>query len=126
MILCLDLPEIDTALVLDVCTALARYNARTWTCRRDERCLAPPWKIRYAAPKLAARVVLRDAITLHRVGVGACGELASAYAGFLLAQGERPTIESAITAVTPEGEPTWHVWVRNRDKILDPAVLGTA
>jgi hypothetical protein len=125
LIFCIELRALDTELVLDVCTALARYNARTWTCRQDERCLVPPWDLRYRSPSHSDRIVLRDAILLRQANergrFGACGELAAAYAGFLVARGEPAGIE-----VEQTGEAAWHVVARLRDRILDPAVLGTA
>lgn len=121
MMLCFELPELDTELVLDACLALARYNARTYKCGGDELCTRPPWHLRY--DKLAssgARVILRDAVTLQRVGSGACGELVAAYAGFLLARGVPCEI-----VVEKTGDARWHVTARSGDIVIDPAKPGT-
>ena len=117
MMLCFELPELDTELVLDSVRALARYNARTYDCGADELCTRPPWHLRY--DKLAssgARVILRDAVTLQRIGSGACGELVAAYAGWLAPRG----ITSEIV-VTKTGEQRWHVTAKVGDVLIDPA-----
>lgn len=122
MRLCLAIPEIDTGLVLDVCTALASYNARTYRCTPGEACTRSPWHLRYDAtagdsrPGLEPTLTLHDAVTLQRIGYGACGELSAAYVGWLLAHGRPASIEVIETA--PD---MWHVVARVGRNLIDPA-----
>lgn len=120
MRLCLQLPELDTQLVKEVCSSLASYNSRTWTCGPQELCLAPPWSVQYREPRPSARITLHDAVTLMQQGWGACGEMAAAYAGWMLAQGLPASIDAMQTSPN-----SWHVWARLGDRIYDPIVIGS-
>ena len=129
MRLCLAIPEIDTGLVHDVCTSLASYNARTYRCKPGEQCTRSPWHLRYDASAGDSRVadprgepvlVMRDAVSLLRVGSGACGELAAAYVGWL-----RAHARAAAIHVIETGPDTWHVVARVGNSIIDPAKPGT-
>jgi hypothetical protein len=123
MRLCLAIPEIDTGLVRDVCTSLANYNARTYRCRPGEPCTRSPWTLRYDATAGDSRslsgeptLTMRDAVTLLRVGSGACGELSAAYVGWLRAHGREADI-----VVIETGPDTWHVVARVDGHTIDPA-----
>lgn len=117
--LCLAIPEVDTALVVDVVNALAQYNARTF---RSTLPSVSPWHLHYnalAGDSLDGVVTLRDAVALLRAGEGACGELVAAYAGWLIAHGYTPTVLAEVT-----GPDAWHVVVRvhaGPDALIDPA-----
>lgn len=128
MRVCLAIPEVDTGLVLDTATALANYNARTYRCEPGEKCTRDPWSLEYdsrAGDSVIIdgepTVVMRDAVTLMRVGRGACGELSAAYAGWLIAHKFRPTIIARLT-----GPDAWHAVVKMENGfIVDPARLET-
>lgn len=124
MRVCLAIPEVDTGLVLDTATALANYNARTYRCEPGEKCTRDPWSLVYDSTAgdsviIAGEptVVMRDVVTLMRVGRGACGELSAAYAGWLIARGGKPVIIAKLT-----GPHSWHAVVRLENGfIVDPA-----
>lgn len=117
MRLCLAIPEIDTELVVDSVTALARYNARTYTTPTTS-----PWHLVYeprAGDSRDGVVTMRDVVALLKAGAGACGELVAAYVGWLMAHGYRPIVIAHVT-----GPDAWHVVARVHDRpggIIDPA-----
>lgn len=128
MRVCLSIPEVDTGLVLDTTMALARYNARTYSCGPSEKCTRSPWHLAYDATLGDSvfidghpTIVMRDAVALLRVGSGACGELSAAYAGWLMARGAKVELVAQVT-----GQDAWHVVVRVGGGVtIDPARPGT-
>lgn len=129
MRVCLSIPEVDQGLVLDACTALARYNARTYKCAAGEACTRSPWHLVYDASAGDSTlvdghptIIMRDAVTLMRVGHGACGELSSAYAGWLMSRGYDAALVAPQTRSDDDVKgPAWHVMVRyGRGIIIDP------
>ena len=102
MILALDVPSIDSALVVGVLDALADYNARTYELDRSRK-LPAPWSIAYRPDPFGRRVQLRDVERLLVRGHGSCGELAAAYAGWLRAHGTDARIEAI-----DDGPDSWH------------------
>lgn len=128
MHLCLSIPEVDTGLVIDSCVALANYNSRTYKCEPGEACTRSPWSLRYDASLGDSRmlcghptIILRDAVTLMRVGKGACGEMSAAFAGWLMSRGFDATIEAPQTRPDDHVDgPAWHVMVRYRGGLIDP------
>lgn len=129
MRVCLAIPEVDTGLVLDIATALANYNARTYRCEPSEKCTRDPWSLVYDASAGDSivideqpTIVMRDAVTLMRVGSGACGELSAAYGGWLMSRGYNVAMVAPQTRRDddPKG-PAWHVMVRyGRGVFIDP------
>jgi hypothetical protein len=121
MRLVLEVPEVDLALVREVLGALAHYNAATYTCT-PPRCLVPPWRLRYRPDEPAGTIILRDAQMLLRRGVGSCGELAAAYAGYLIANGRPTRVEAMLTDAKRS---IFHAFaLANDGEVFDPAELA--
>lgn len=109
-----DAMEIATSHISDLLSELVSRNVVLYAVGIVR---TPPWGLAYKPDSVSRTVSMRDACVLASAGSGSCGELAAAYAAWLIHGGD----DRAHVVVIEQGTNAWHaVAVSGDGEVYDP------
>lgn len=109
-----DAMEIATSHIQDLLRELVSRNVVLYAVGIVR---VPPWGLAYEPDSRSRTVSMRDACVLSSARGGSCGELAAAYAAWLIHEGD----ERAHVVVFEQGTNAWHAVAAGGDgEIYDP------
>lgn len=115
--LCLAVHALPAETVASVLAALVELNVEIY---RQGVATRSPFDLRWVPDELAEVSTMRDAKLLEDRGYGSCGELAAAYAAWLVVHADG---EGELDLLS-NGVQQWHVVARIGDRVFDPQHLG--
>jgi hypothetical protein len=115
--LCIRARALSARTITTVLHALVEINVEIYSAGLVTR---SPWRLRWVPDGYAPTSTLRDAQILDDAGEGSCGELAAAYAAWLIVHKHG----DAGVELLSDGPNAWHVRALQGSTVYDPQILG--
>lgn len=115
--LCVEVHRAPPELIAGVLAALVEHNVELYRSGEVQR---SPWQLRYVPDEHAPESILRDARVLMMRSYGSCGELAAAYAAWMVVHEHG----SGTLELLSDGPASWHVVATKGRTVYDPQILG--